>query len=336
MGGSKEKSLDDEHRLWAMREHLGVRARPRDKAFDAEAVDAAVRKVQPIIDSLAHSNGEEIIATVAHQLGICFEEVKSSADIQSLEQKYLVDQKELGFGRLADELADPTVDALLFQRIHAQADAPDRWVAVLNLQATQARAYWSRPHEILHRLAEPPQKRLPFFRHRDDHRNRLERIIDLGAADVAYPRAAFGWRVKQVENRDLDWDLVRALQAQFAPTASLLSAAKAVLRFWPAPAFLLQASERGRRSQPKVDVALRIDVEGYSASAGASGIQFFGNMRVPPSSPMSHSFLTGHSISDLESLGKWVTSCGSQLADRRALTSAVRLGRFVYGIVSLL
>jgi hypothetical protein len=84
---------------------------------------------------------------------------------------------------LAHELSDRNVDALLFQRMHAAGDAQDRWVAVLNLTATQARAYWSRPHELIHRLAEPPQRRLPFYRHRTDSQNRLERIIDFGAAD---------------------------------------------------------------------------------------------------------------------------------------------------------
>ena len=43
MAGEKEKSLDDEQRLWAMREHLGVRARPTDAAFESEVTAAAVR-----------------------------------------------------------------------------------------------------------------------------------------------------------------------------------------------------------------------------------------------------------------------------------------------------
>ena len=182
---SKEQRLDEAQRLLAMREYLRVRAFPEDQEFEAEVVDACVKKVQTVIDSHAKSRGEEIVSAIAREVGVRFEEVKSPADIRSLQRKYLVEQKELGFGRLDDELADPSVDALLFQRVHAEHDAPDRWIAVINLQKTGARAYWSRPHEILHRLAEPPQRRLPFYRHREDQRNRVEKIIDLGAAELA-------------------------------------------------------------------------------------------------------------------------------------------------------
>lgn len=336
MGVSKEKLLDDEQRLLAMREYLGIRAQPRDVAFDSEVVAVAVGKIEPIIARYAHAPGEVIVGAVAKQLGVRFEEVRSSADIQRLEQKYLVEQKELGFGLLAREMADETVDALLFQRMHAAKGAPDEWVAVLNMTSTEARAYWSRPHELTHRLAEPPQRRLPFYRHRTDFHNRLERIIDLGAAEIAFPASAFGPRVKRVAGEDLTWEFVKSLCAEFAPTCSLLSAAKAILRFWPQPAFLVKASFRGRRSRPHSDKALRIDVDGFSPSALQTGVHFYANMRVPPSSPIAHTHETGRNITDVESLGRWVTSSGSKLPDRRALTSGLHTRYAAYGLVSLL
>jgi hypothetical protein len=335
MGASKEKTLDDEQRLLAMREHLNVRARPPDKVFEAEVVDAAIRKVQPLVDRNAHCQGEQIIASVARELGVQFEEVRSQADIQQLEKKYLEGQKELGFGLLAHELANPEVDALLFERINAIAGAPDQWVAVLNLLKTQSRAYWSRPHELIHRLAEPPQRRLPFYRHRTDARNRLERIIDMGAAELAFPRVAFGPRVMAVTNHDLTWEIVERTKMDFAPTSSLLSAAKAFIRFWPHPAFLLQASMRGRRGHPNKDIALRVSVEGFSATSQQSGVRFFPNMRVPPTSSIYHTLREGHSVSGFESLARWTTSDGEKLPDRRAFVCAKRLGPIVYGLVSL-
>ena len=109
-----------------MREYLRVRALPEDQAFEAEVVDACVRKVQPLIDANAECTGELIIGAIASHLGVRFEEVKTPADIDILERKYLVEQRELGFGRLSQELADPSVDALLFQRLNVAHDAPDR------------------------------------------------------------------------------------------------------------------------------------------------------------------------------------------------------------------
>jgi hypothetical protein len=142
--------------------------------------------------------------------------------------------------------------------------------------------------------------------------------------------------VEAVTHRNLDWTLVHTLRSEFAPTSSLLSAAKAVLRFWPHPAFLLAAAVRGRRSRPNDDVALRIDLEGYSPSTAGSGVQFFQNMRVPPSSPIYHTHQTGRDISDIENLDAWVTSDGDSLPGRRALTCGVQLGRVNYGLISLL
>jgi hypothetical protein len=332
---SNEKRLDDQHRLLAIREYLGVRAKVTDYAFEAEVVDACRRKVQPIVDAHARESGESIIGAVAQSLGVQFEEVRSRADIDALEQKYLVERREWGFARLGKELSDPTVDALLFQRVHAEPDAPDRWVAVLNLQETQARAYWSRPHELIHRVAEPPQKRLPFFRHREDQ-NRVERIIDLGAAELAFPSSVYGGLVRQVSHRELTWDLVEAVRDRFAPTASLLAAAKAFLRYWPHPAFLLTAVMRGRRNHPTIDIALRINIEGFSSKAEKSDVLFFPNMRVPASSPLADTHATGQQITDRERLGFWTTSKGSALSDCLALTSSRRLGRITYGLISVL
>ncbi|MBI2749585.1 MAG: hypothetical protein HYX43_09675 [Burkholderiales bacterium] len=332
---SNEQRLDQKQRLLEMREYLGVRALPEDRAFETEVVHACVRKVQPVIAAHADRTGEVIVAAIAKHLGVRFEEVKTAADIDILEQKYLVEQRELGFGRLAQELADPSVDALLFQRLHVEEDAPDRWIAVINLQETESRGYWSRPHEIVHRLAEPPQRRLPFFRHRLDRENRIERIVDLGAAELAFPQSAFGKLVQRVTTRELTWDLVQALRQQFAPTSSVLAAAKALLRYWPQPAFLLVAKVRGRQQRPGVDVALRIDIEGFSASAERSAVWFFPNMRVPETSPIWHTHESLRSVTEYENLATWATSGGNTLPACRALTAGLRLGSVVYGLVSL-
>jgi hypothetical protein len=308
---------------------------PEEKGFDGEVADACVKKVESVIAAHEDCKGEVIVAAIAKQLGVRFEEVKTAADIDLLEKKYLVEQRELGFGRLAHELADPSVDALLFQRLHADQDAPDRWVAVINLQETASRGYWSRPHEIIHRLAEPPQRRLPFFRHRTDSENRIERIVDLGAAELAFPPSVFGRLVQRVTHRDLTWDLVEAVRQQFAPTSSVLAAAKAFLRSWPQPAFLLVARLRGRRQRPSVDVALRIDIEGFSPSAERSSVRFFPNMRVPETSPIWQPHESMQSVTEYEDLATWSTSQGDSLPACRALTSGLRLGSVVYGLVSL-
>ena len=336
MAKSNEQRLDERHRLLAMREYLRIRTLPEDPAFEAEVVDVCVQKVQSIIDMHAGLAGEAIIAAIAKNLGVRFEEVKTPADIHFLENKYLVEQRELGFGRLSQELADPCVDALLFQRMNAKHDAPDRWIAVINLQETDSRGYWSRPHEIVHRLAEPPQKHLPFFRHRADKKSRVERIIDLGAAELAFPESIFGSLVQRAARQDLTWGLVRAVRQQFAPTSSLLAASKAFVRYWPHPAFLITAAVRGRVQRPNDDIALRVHVEGFNSAAASTTIRFFPNMRVPHTSPIWQTHVSANPISEYENLGEWTTSRGDCLSACRALTSSICLGGIVYGLVSLI
>ncbi len=320
-----------------MREHLRVRARPVDANFEAEIVEACLGEVQPVIDANSDKAGEEIIEAIAHMLGVHFEEVRDAKDINRLEQTYLVEQKELGFGQLAKELADPSVDALLFQRMNAQEAAHYRWIAILNLQQTAARAYWNRPHEIIHRVAEPPQKRLPLFRHRSDYENPVERLIDLGAAELAFPRTVYGDLVNERAGRSaLDWDTIETLKEQFAPTASLQSIAKATVKFWPGPAFFLTASIQGRKRNPLEDIALRIHLDGFSLQGRLSGTMFYPNMRVPETSPIFHAHVLDRCVTEIEDLGRWSTKSGNRLPARRAISSGMKLGQVTYGLVSLI
>lgn len=335
MAKSNEQILDEQQRLLAIREFLRVHARPDDPHFGQEVAEAAILKVQPILLQHADGFGEDIIAAVAQHQGVRFEDVRNHDDIAALEQKYLVEQRELGFGMLKHELSDSSVDALLFQRMHAEPEAPDRWIAVLNLQETESRAYWSRTHELIHRLAEPPQRRLPFFRHRTDRGHRVEEIIDLGAAELAFPVLVFAPRVQVVSHQALTWDLVRELRQQFAPTASLESAVRAVLRFWPQPAFLIKAEYRPRKGTAHKDLALRVSIEGFSPAAEVSGVRFFPNMRVPPTSAIWGTFFSRLEDTEFEKLENWTTSQGKALPDRQALTSAIPVRDFVYALISL-
>jgi hypothetical protein len=136
-------------------------------------------------------------------------------------------------------------------------------------------------------------------------------------------------------SRELFVQFLQLRPNQFAPTSSLLSSAKAFLQNWSSPAYLLTARVRGRRHRPDVDVALRINIEGFSPSTEGSEVRFIPNMRVPESSPIWRSQQYGESVTDHENLGNWSTSSGTRLPPRRALTSSIRLGSIVYGMVSL-
>ena len=290
-------------------------------------------RVDTLVNGSRARTGEDILGHVAAQLQVRFEEVRGDADIAALEKKYLHEQREIGFGQLEIELNDPGVDAILFKRMHASDYADDRWVAVLNLREGEWRAYWSRAHELIHRIAEPPQYRLPFHRHRDDKADRLESLIDKTAAELAFYPTLFRPIVDCISTDTLSWELVDRVRELYAPSASRHATANAVLRFWPHPAFLLKARIAGRKRRPSVDRALRIKLMGFS-SGPPNTLFFYPNMRVPSGSLVQHCFQSGAYTLGYEKLGNWTTSSGKALPDVRAFVSVYRWRDAVFALIS--
>lgn len=334
MADRTHKGLEQRNRLLRIREYLDLRTSIDSPDFERDVIDACHERIDAMLEDAQPRCGEDVLAHVAQRLQVRFEEVHDDQDIAELEKKYLREQQEIGFAQLSIEFERPDVDALLFERLNADPDAADKWVAVLNLQETTSRGYWSRSHELIHRVAEPPQFNLRFYRHRNDKQNQLESLIDKGAAELAFYPGLFGQVVASVRNDPLIWDLVEFIRARYAPSSSRRACVHATFRHWPQPAFLLTARLAGRRGQPSVDIALRIEIEGFSPSAKDS-VFFFDNMRVPPSSPIWHCFESGESLSAFEQLGNWTTSGGSRLPDVRVLSSAYRWGDKVHALISL-
>ena len=290
---------------------------------------------RPIIKKANPKTGEEIATVLAAHFSVHFEEVRGPVDIDLLENNYLRQKRELGFGRLREELEDPHVDALLFRRMRAQPHDPDKWVAVLNLQLTDAKAYWDRFHEITHRAAEPAQRVLPFRRHRVERTNPVERLIDTIAGEFAFYAPLFQPLVNVAqENHRLTFATVKNLQDAYAPSSSLLAATNAVVRYWPAPAMVVTASMNGRKSDPKKDRALRVTMQTRSSAAKEVRLSCFPNMRVPMSSPIFVAFAEKRNVEGLENLGAWTTSSGNSLPTIQVFTSAICLGKVIYALIS--
>lgn len=332
----RQPTGQDLMRLDAIAKHLGIKSRYQDDTFATDVTHACLARVAPVIDRLLPCTGEQIALVLGEHLSLTFEEVHGPADVAELEDRYLKGKKEIGFAQLRGELEQPGVDALLFQRLHAGPGDRDRWVAVLNLQETRAKAYWNRFHEMIHRIAEPPQKILPFRRHQFEAANPVEALVDAVAAEVAFYDPAFRPIVmKLAKTHKLGFRVVEAIRETFAPTASLLATLKAVVKCWPRPAAALTAEFRGRVNAPNVDRALRVTVQGYSDTANLPGLAYFPNMRAPVGSPIEVAYRLGIATDETERLGDWSTSKGECLTPIDVYTSARRIGKQVYAVVSL-
>lgn len=323
-------------RLDAIAKHLKVKTRYEAPSFTADVTSACLARIAPVIDKLLPCTGEDIALGLSQHLCLTFEEVHGPDDIAKLEDRYLKGKREIGFAQLRGELGQPGVDALLFERMHAQEHDPDRWVAVLNLQETGAKAYWNQYHELSHRIAEPPQGILPFRRHQFEASNPVEALVDSVASELAFYGPAFRPIVRQHAQRyPLNFYVIQAIRDSYAPSASLLSTMKAVVKYWPRPAAALTAQYRGRSNAPNVDRALRVAPQGYNDLAGLAGLVFFPNMRPPQGSPIDQAFATGSRQEGLENLGNWTTRQGKSLTPLDVRTAAVSLKKLVYAVVSV-
>ena len=321
-------------RLDAIATHLGIATRYGDDSFFEEATEASLTLLEPILSPQSLQTGEEVVERLARHFSVKFEEVYGPQDVINLETKYLKRQKELGFAQLRQEISNPEVDALLFRRMHASEGEPDRWVAVLNLQNSNAKSYWNKNHELTHRFGEPQQRMLPFRRHRNETTSPVERLIDHIAADVAfYPPVFRPLVIKAAKKSRLSLNTAEGVRMQYAPSSSVLSSLKAVVKHWPTAAVVISACLRGRLSDPKSDRALRVTLQGWSKKAPAAGLNFFRNMRVPRTSPVYEAYAQYDCAEGSERLSSWTTSTGDALEAVDVYTSARRFGDTVYAVL---
>lgn len=214
MARQRKPTTQDLLRLDAIAKHLKVKSRYPAPTFTADVTAACLSRIAPIVDKMLPCTGEKIALGLGEHLCLTFEEVHDEDDVADIEARYLKRKKEIGFAQLRGELRQPGVDALLFERMHAEPQESDRWVAVLNLQNSAARAYWNRFHELSHRIAEPPQGILPFKRHQFEASNPVEALVDSVAAEFAFYGPAFlpgrlaGGEVPEEERVGVDLDVL--------------------------------------------------------------------------------------------------------------------------------
>lgn len=327
-------TLESALRLDAIVKYLGVGKQWVGLDSEKEVVQACLEKISGLFVGL-EPTGEALAARTAKHYQVNFEEVRQDEDITSLEQKYLVGKKELGFARLREEMHSPNVDALLFQRINANPDDPDRWVAVLNLTITEDRAYWNKYHELSHRLAEPPQKILPFRRETTDNRDVVEKLIDTIAGEVAFHPRLFSPYMANLKSAPITFEAISAVRNAYAPSASLLAVTNAIVQRMERPALAFVASMKAKRNGPQNQQDLRIEPQCRNALAKANNLRLFPNMRVPQSSCAYYTFLTGCPMTNIETTADWRTSSEEAIPLHRVTVSAIRLNDRIYGIMTI-
>ncbi len=182
-------------------------------------------------------------ALVTRRLQIVFEEIRGGDDWDRLTEVYARGKKEFVFAGMRskfDDEANPTYGALV-QRRNAGADASDRYVAVIDCRGYKlARRFFTRWHEIAHRLTTHCDMPVPVYRSEHDP---IERLMDEIAGHVGFYEPIFDPAFRQASGgkRLLTFGTVESIIGASFPVASFQATLFACARRLPTPVLCLEA-----------------------------------------------------------------------------------------------
>lgn len=268
---------------------------------------------------------------VSRKLQLVFEEVWSDKGLEDLIKTY-VTRGEIVFASLRDGL-DASTFGMTIERRHADADAPDYYVAVIDCRGSKAtRRFFTRWHEIAHVLTMPRQLTVPFYRSSKDP---IERLMDEIAGALGFYDPIF--RPVLLQHQPLTFDSVEGIRRQVCPNASFQATLIACATRLSSPAIYLEAGKGYKQAEEaqltlrqtqtslfpvKVPTAkLRALVVVPNNIAKERGIRIDRNMEVPAESVIAKLFHNTPELEALfdvkttENLSTWRHSDGTTLND---------------------
>lgn len=289
-------------------------------------------------------------ALVTRRLQMVFEEIRADDDFDRLIQVYAREKREFVFATMRskfDDTVNPTFGALVLRR-NATADSLDRYVAVIDCRGNkQARRFFTRWHEIAHRLTTHADGGATEPGYRSEH-DPIERMMDEIAGhvgfygpifDPAYQQASFG-------KPQLTFSTVEAIISEAFPAASFQATLFACARRLTTPVVYLEAAlahkkeVKRRLATPSMfgDDAppgeLRAVKVIPNKAAIDEGFTIPTNMRVPVGSVI-HGLFDSEPLSDgdgKEDLSQWETK-GKTLEKRAVVVEGRKVADRVIAIV---
>jgi hypothetical protein len=293
---------------------------------------------------------DELEDLMTRNLHMVFEEIRNDRDFDRIKDVYAVGKRDAVFATMRIKFNDsenPTYGVLI-QRKNTKPEDIDRWVAVIDCRGKKlARRFFTRWHEIAHRLTTHSDQKYPVYR--SEHEP-IERLVDEIASHIGFYEPIFGPAFDAGMRRQvrLTFEIVEAIRRGFGD-ASFQSTLFACHRRLRTPAVYLEASV-AHKADDQRDVnqgvgwlfddlrpvqQLRAVQVVANQAAQDSGLFIAPNMRIPPSSIIHRLFLDGSitESSGLENLGGWEHSGGKYLARRDVWIEARRVKERVIALV---
>ena len=292
----------------------------------------AVHGTPPTLSALA--------TEFATSLDMRITEVRNQDDIDAILEEVAPAQKTV-IMELKTEFGED-IDAVTFLRLERKAWDQPYW-AIINCQGWhEYRRYFSKWHEIVHRLLEGQQMSFAFRHTKVDRPEPEEILVDRVAARLAFYTDMFEPVVREEYGKDgrLTFGAIDRVRERIAPDASREATAIACLQHISSPTWFLQCreglkvSESRRLNDPQksfLPEELPVDklrVRGGSSSHSAEdlGIRFHPNMRVPESSIVTLGFNDPRGLlkQGIEALQDWETSSGGPIGSGEIHVQALR------------
>jgi hypothetical protein len=291
---------------------------------------------------------EALESLVAQRLRMVFEEIRADEDFDRLTEVYARGKKEYVFAGMRTKFnaADNVTYGALVQRRNATSNSPDRFVAVIDCRGSKlARRFFTRWHEIAHRLTTHADMPEPVYRSEHDP---IERLMDEIAGHVGFYEPIFHPACKHASNgkSHLTFGTVETIIETAFPAASFQATLFACARRLPTPVVYLEAAlahkkEVKRRletpslfgDEPEPGELRAVTVIPNKA-AQQERFTIPTNMRVPADSVIHHQFEANTQTGGegRENLSQW-ESKGKPLEGRAVVVEARKVSDRVIAIV---
>ena len=286
---------------------------------------------------------DELVDRFAQSLDMRFEEVHDYDGMTSLMERMDPVERPI-FAALRAEFGDDT-DGATVLRVNRKSWEP-AYLAVINCEGWhEFRRYFSKWHELVHRLLEGPQLTFAFRRTTIDRPEPEEVLVDRVTAVLAFFPDMFLPVLTEETAHDglLTFGAVDRVRDRISPDASHEATLRACLSHTSGTVWLLRcangltAEEERRTNSPQLqlipadppEAKLRVQSAMFSPAAAGAGERFHRNMRVPDGSVVAQAFGDGWgtSLEGEETLDNWRTSSGGPIGSGTIHVEAVQRGR---------
>jgi hypothetical protein len=213
-----------------------------------DPVEAILAKCRHRLDRWVEEAGGvrtigELESLVTARLQMVFEEIRDDAGFDRIKQVYAVGKRDFVFATMRqkfDDLVNPTYGALV-RRKTAAPDAPDRLVAVIDCRGDKlARRFFTRWHEIAHRLTTDADPDQPQYRSEHDP---IEQLMDRIASHIGFYEPFLRPAIQEASQDSplLTFATVQEVITRAFPTASFQATLFACARHTASPVLYIEA-----------------------------------------------------------------------------------------------